>query len=91
MSNSSKKGQKTKCNNWRDIAFQLVGSKVLCQIILNRIQSKVEKVLRDEQRGLRHSIYRLSQSLQLNTPRDHVENFNALRDPDKTVNITKAL
>jgi len=48
-----KKGQKTKCNNWRDIALQSVGSKVLCQIILNRIQSKVEKVLRDEQHEFR--------------------------------------
>ena len=50
-----KKGQKTKCDNWRGIALQSVGSKVLCQIILNRIQSKVEKVLRDEQHGFRQN------------------------------------
>ena len=46
-----KKGQMTKSDNWRGIALQSVGSNVLCQIILNRIQSKMEKVLRDEQHG----------------------------------------
>ena len=50
-----KKGQKTKCGNWRGIALQSVDSKVLCQIILSIIQNKVEKVLRDEQHGFRQN------------------------------------
>ena len=51
MSNSSKKDKRL--NVLIGIALQSVGSKVLCQIILSRIQSKVEKVLRDEQHGFR--------------------------------------
>ena len=46
-----KKGRTTDCNNWRGITLQSVGSKIFCQVLLNRIQSKVDAILRDEQHG----------------------------------------
>ena len=48
-----KKGRKKSCNNWRGIPLQTIGSKILGQILLSRIQSQVDLILRDEQHGFR--------------------------------------
>ncbi|XP_065583740.1 uncharacterized protein LOC136042706 [Artemia franciscana] len=50
-----KKGRVTDCNNWRGITLQSAGSEVLCQVLLNHIQTKVEAIFRDEQHGFRPS------------------------------------
>jgi len=50
-----KKGRVSDCNNWRGITLQSAGSEVLCQVLLNHIQTKVEAIFRDEQHGFRPS------------------------------------
>jgi hypothetical protein len=48
-----KKGELTNCNNWRGIMLLSVTSKVLSRVILNRITSAVDPLLRSEQAGFR--------------------------------------
>jgi hypothetical protein len=48
-----KTGNTTNCNNWCGITLLSIPSKVLSQIILNRIKDSVERCLRKEQAGLR--------------------------------------
>ena len=47
-----KKGNLSECKNWRGIMLLSVPSKILCRIILDRIQETVDK-LRKEQAGFR--------------------------------------
>ena len=48
-----KKGRMTSCDSWRGITLQTVGSKVLCQVILSRIQTQVDLILKNEQLNFR--------------------------------------
>ena len=49
----SKKGDLSDCNNWKGITLLSVPGKIFCSILLNRIRSAVERVLREEQVGFR--------------------------------------
>jgi len=51
--NLPKKGDLTNCNNWRGIMLLSVTSKVLSRVILNRLSTKVDPLLRKEQAGFR--------------------------------------
>ena len=48
-----KKGNLSEYKNWRGIMLLSVPSKILCRIILDRIQETVDKKLRKEQAGFR--------------------------------------
>ena len=48
-----KKGNLSECKNWRGIMLLSVPSKILCRIILDRIQGTVNMKLRKEQAGFR--------------------------------------
>ncbi|XP_055389805.1 uncharacterized protein LOC129618814 [Condylostylus longicornis] len=48
-----KKGDLRECSNWRGITILNVLNKVLANIILGRISSKIEESLREEQSGFR--------------------------------------
>ena len=48
-----KKGDLTKCTNWRGIMLLSTASKVRTRIILNRTRDAVEQLLRDNQAGFR--------------------------------------
>ena len=48
-----KKGDPGDCNNWRGITLLSIPSKVLCKIILRRIDSAINENLREEQAGFR--------------------------------------
>ncbi|XP_047033011.1 uncharacterized protein LOC124639612 [Helicoverpa zea] len=48
-----KKGDLSECGNWRGITLLSTPSKVLCQIILDRLSGAVEPLLRKEQAGFR--------------------------------------
>ena len=48
-----KKGDPGDCNNWRGITLLSIPSKVLCKIILRRIDSAISDNLREEQAGFR--------------------------------------
>lgn len=50
---SPKKGDTTRCENWRPITFLHVASKVLPRAIFNRIIDEVEEILRPNQAGFR--------------------------------------
>ncbi|XP_078603943.1 uncharacterized protein LOC144877771 [Branchiostoma floridae x Branchiostoma japonicum] len=50
-----KKGDLTKCENWRGIMLLSVASKILCRIILNRTANTMEQKLRDNQAGFRRN------------------------------------
>ena len=49
----TKKGDLSRCGNWRGIMLLSIPSKVLTRIILNRMKVAVDKSLRDEQAGFR--------------------------------------
>ena len=48
-----KKGNLQDCNNWRGITLLSVPSKILCKIIIQRINQAVDNQLRKEQAGFR--------------------------------------
>ena len=48
-----KKGDLTECGNWRGITLLCITLKVLCRVILNRIQEKIDATLRRQQAGFR--------------------------------------
>ncbi|CAG9137025.1 unnamed protein product [Plutella xylostella] len=48
-----KKGDPSRCDNWRGITLLPAAAKVLAKILLNRIAPKVAVTLRDEQAGFR--------------------------------------
>lgn len=48
-----KKGELQNCNNWRGITVLSIASKVFCRILLGRIDSVVDRKLRQEQAGFR--------------------------------------
>ena len=48
-----KKGNLSECKNWRGIMLLSVPSKILCHIILDRMQETVDKKQRKEQSGFR--------------------------------------
>ena len=48
-----KKGDLSDCNNWRGITLLSVPGKIFCSILLNKIRSAVDHVLREEQAGFR--------------------------------------
>ena len=50
---AQKKGDLSDCNNWRSITLLLVPGKVFCKVLLNRLQTEVDRTLREEQAGFR--------------------------------------
>jgi len=48
-----KKGDLTVCDNWRGIMLLCIVLKVLCKVILSRIQEKIDITLRRQQAGFR--------------------------------------
>ena len=48
-----KKGNLSECKNWRGIMLLSVPSKILCRIILDRMQEPLDKIFRKEQAGFR--------------------------------------
>ena len=48
-----KKGNLSECKNWRGITLLSVPSKILCRILLDRIQEPLDKTFRREQAGFR--------------------------------------
>ena len=48
-----KKGDLKKCDNWRGIMLLSIPSKVLCKVILNRMDKQIDTKLREEQAGFR--------------------------------------
>ncbi len=48
-----KKGDLSTCGNWRGIMLLSIPSKVMCRIILERIQNALDNKLRTEQAGFR--------------------------------------
>uniref|UniRef100_A0A1B0GLA1 Uncharacterized protein n=1 Tax=Lutzomyia longipalpis TaxID=7200 RepID=A0A1B0GLA1_LUTLO len=48
-----KKGDPTVCDNWRGIMLLCTALKVLCKVILGRIQEKIDNTLRRQQAGFR--------------------------------------
>ena len=48
-----KKGNLADCNNWRGITLLSIPSKILCKVIIKRIQPALDKILRKEQAGFR--------------------------------------
>ena len=50
-----KKGDLSQCRNWRGVTLLVVISKIFNKIILERIKDVLERGLRKEQAGLRHS------------------------------------
>ena len=48
-----KKGDKGNCDNWRGITLLSIPSKILCRIILKRMDKAIDKELREEQAGFR--------------------------------------
>jgi hypothetical protein len=49
-----KKGDITKCHNWRGITLLSIPSKLLSRILLNRLKNVVELCFHKEQAGFRH-------------------------------------
>jgi hypothetical protein len=48
-----KKGNLAECGNWRGITLLSIPSKVMCKIIIQRIEPALDKILRKEQCGFR--------------------------------------
>ena len=48
-----KKGDLSHCRNWRGIMLLNMASKVFCRVILERVKTALDKMLRDEQAGFR--------------------------------------
>ena len=48
-----KKGDLSDCSNWRGITLLSLPSKVLCTVLLNRLKTQIDDILRDEQSGFR--------------------------------------
>src|SRR5271163_1874304 len=60
-----KKGDLTKCNNYRTIALQSHVGKVLMIILLNRVKAQTEEFMADEQAGFRKDRNTMQQILVL--------------------------
>ena len=41
------------CNNWRGITLLSVPGKILCRVMLDRMKTAIDKILRKEQAGFR--------------------------------------
>ena len=48
-----KKGDLSQCGNWRGINLLSVPGKIFCRVMLDRIKTSIEKILREEQAGFR--------------------------------------
>ena len=48
-----KKGDRSVCDNWRGVTLLSIPGKILCRIIIERIQEKVNDKIRKEQAGFR--------------------------------------
>jgi len=47
------KGNLSDCNNWRGITLLSSPGKAFCNVLLNRLKDKVDRILRQEQAGFR--------------------------------------
>ncbi|KAJ8397572.1 hypothetical protein AAFF_G00438480 [Aldrovandia affinis] len=48
-----KKGNLSDCNNWRGITLLCIPGKVFCSVLLQRLKTEVDNILREEQAGFR--------------------------------------
>ena len=48
-----KKGNLTECDNYRGISLLSVPSKILCRVLIDRVKSNVDEIIRQEQAGFR--------------------------------------
>ncbi|KAJ8417554.1 hypothetical protein AAFF_G00223970 [Aldrovandia affinis] len=48
-----KKGNLSDCNNWRGITLLSIPGKVFCSVLLQRLKTEVDNILREEQAGFR--------------------------------------
>ncbi|KAJ8408552.1 hypothetical protein AAFF_G00251870 [Aldrovandia affinis] len=65
-----KKGNLSDCNNWRGIALLSIPGKVFCSVLLQRLKTEVDNILREEQAGFRKG---RSSSEQIFTLRNIIE------------------
>ena len=49
----AKKGDLTQCDNYRGISLLSVPSQILCRILIDRVKSGVDEMIRQEQAGFR--------------------------------------
>jgi exonuclease III len=70
------KGDKRICDNYRGISLLVVASKVLSRIILNRIQSLLDKQLMEEQAGFRTNRSTIDQIFILKMVMEKSRNYN---------------
>lgn len=49
-----KKGDTMHCQNWREVTLLVIASKILSRIVLDRMKSTLDSLLRDEQAGFSH-------------------------------------
>jgi hypothetical protein len=71
-----KKGDLNNCDNWRGIMLLSIPSKVLCKVILNRIDEKIDNKLREEQAGFRAGKGCVDQIFTLRTVIEQCVEFN---------------
>ena len=48
-----KKGDLTECDNYRGISLLSVPCKILCRLLIDRVKSEVDEMIRQEQAGFR--------------------------------------
>lgn len=72
-----KKGDQTQCCNWRGITLLSTVSKILSRIMLERMKSKLDKILRENQAGLRANRSCSEQITTLRIIIEQLEEFNA--------------
>lgn len=68
-----KKGDLSECDNWRGIMLLCVPVKILCKVLLNRFEEKVDATLRNAQAGFRPGRSCIDQ---INTLRIIIEQIN---------------
>ena len=71
-----KKGDLKNCDNWRGIMLLSIPSKVLCKVILNRIDKQIDTKLREEQAGFRAGRGCTDQIFTLRTVIEQCAEFN---------------
>ena len=72
-----KKGNLQDCGNWRGVTLLPLVSKVLCKIIISRIQKGVDSALRKEQAGFRKGRGTVEQIFILRNILEQVNEWNA--------------
>lgn len=63
----SKKGDRSRCENWRTIRILNSVSKILAQVLLNRFKDSIEITLRNNQAGFKEGYSCMDQTCSLTT------------------------